>query len=485
LEIENLEDRLVPAISAISGIATVGNIGFALPTPKHVILDFGGGFISNQEMQQGGWNTDQSPTVSSFGKLFATDWSLSGIFNPHPNASSVQQASGDWAGDYQEESVAIGRILSEVRSIFAPYNVDFTLGDHVSNQGVLTDAQVGDAIVMITGGQKLIENVAGPTTLGESPGVDVGNQHDELAFVYAGNFIHNGVIGWDGIKFDHAIAHQIAQQLGHCFGLYNAGGFYGHDYYRMEVARGDVMSPNGQTGQVFPDVAMPDVNGAFVNEHQYLLNTLGASSNAWNEVLTPGTLTIMGNDYVNNSIRVDQGTDGSWFVTVNGSVQKVQTAAYSPLWYYYYAQSFSNLNNPFPDVPLSQANIFGRGFADTIIVFAAVDLYAWGGAGFNYIYGGGANSAHIWGGNAGNVLIGSSSGNNWLTGGTGVDYLFGGAGTNVLDGGPGLSRNYLYGGIGHNIFYQYRDSFGRVDRDLIYNFHTGDVIYTGIVYAFA
>jgi hypothetical protein len=71
-----------------------------------------------------------------------------------------------------------------------------------------------------------------------------------------------------------------------------------------------------------------------------------------------------------------------------------------------------------------------------------------------------------------------------LVGGTGgANSLYGGASNNTLDGGNnGFVTNYLYGGTGPNIFYQHRSGMlGRFDRDQIFNFHPGDIIWTGMV----
>jgi len=59
--VESLETRLVPTtLGNISFIGNIGpvNIGPANPGTsnfKHVILDFDGGLISDQEMMEGGW----------------------------------------------------------------------------------------------------------------------------------------------------------------------------------------------------------------------------------------------------------------------------------------------------------------------------------------------------------------------------------------------------------------------------------------------
>jgi hypothetical protein len=483
LDIENLETRLVLSTIGTSNIAPVGTIDPGTTSPangiivgvgpatqgtsnfKHVILDFAGGLISDQEMTEGGWPASNSPVrpslrpIASFGTLFSGDDRY-----VESNFETAEQV-----------------ILSQVRAIFAPYQVDFTIGTDVANyEGVLTGSQTGNAIVMITGGRNIF-TVNGP---GASPTVDVGNHGNELAFVFGQDLLPSGASSneHNSDAFRRAVAQEIAHQLGHCFGLY--------DVLTSSVdgiTQHDIMgSPSYGDAGVFPDVGIQDVMLNTVNAHQYLLSVLGASPNAWMAVLKPGELTISGDDSIDNSITVTRqpvnwlGTSSwqvvlnsqtAWATDSNGAITVWNTAHNSWL-------------NPF-DQDLTRINVDGRGGNDTITVYVPVDAYIWGGSGNNTLDARGAFSAHAWGGNGTNTIYGALGGDNVLVGGTGgANSLYGGAGNNTLDGGNnGFTTNYLYGGTGPNFFYQYRDGLlGRFDRDQIFNFHPGDVIWNRRVF---
>jgi hypothetical protein len=476
LQVENLETRLVPTtLGNISSINNIGPISIGPANPgtdtfKHVILDFDGGLISDQEMMEGGWPASNSPTRPSL----------------EPIARFRDLFTGDDSYTDYNLNVAEQSILAQVRAIFAPYQVDFTIGVDVAQyEGLLTGSQTGNAIVMITGGSNIF-TVNGP---GASPRVDVGNHGNELAFVFAQDLIPNGASSNEHNTdvFRRAVAQEIAHQLGHCFGLYDVltspvDGVTPHDI---------MGSPSYGTAGVFPDIPIQDVMLNTVNAHQYLLSVLGASPSAWMAVLKPGELTISGDDTIDNSITItrlpdDPNYGSSWQVVLNtqtawgtdsNGALIVWTSGNSPL---------SNWLNTF-DQDLTRINIDGRGGNDTITVYVPADAYIWGGSGNNTLDARGAFSAHVWGGTGTNTIYGTLSGDNVLVGGTGgANSLYGGAGNNTLDGGNnGFVTNYLYGGTGPNIFFQHRDGhsiFGRFDRDQIFNFHTGDIIWTGQVF---
>jgi hypothetical protein len=463
LDVENLETRLVPSTIGDSNIAPVGTIdpgissspsnGIIVPVGpatlgtsnfKHVILDFDGGLISDQEMIEGGWPASNSPLrpslrpVAGFHTLFSSNYSPDDI-------SAIEH-----------------NILDQVQKFFAPYQVDFTIGINVADyEGLLTGSQTGNAIVMITGGSNIFTVNGGQ---GASPRVDVGNHGNELAFVF-GQYFSLADVRF----FEYAVAKEIAHQLGHCFGLYDVlsstvDGVTEHDIMGSPAYYAE--------GAAFPDIPIQDVMLNTVNAHQYLLTVLGDAPGAWVAVLKPGELTISGDNTMDNSITLQ--LDPSYG---HGSLEVVLNAQ-TITW-----DTLQNQLNAF-DQTLTRVNIDGRGGNDTITVYVPVDAYIWGGSGNNTIDARGAFSAHAWGGNGTNTIYGALGGDNVLVGGTGgANSLYGGAGNNTLDGGNnGFVANYLYGGTGPNIFFQHRDGMlGRFDRDQIFNFHPGDIIWTGLV----
>src|SRR5262249_12542892 len=154
----------------------------------------------------------------------------------------------------------------------------------------LTDGQIGDAIVRITGG---VDFLSGDSkNRGVAPGIDTGNQGDELAFVFGKNFVAD-VDSQNG--FVSRVARRISRELGHCFGLADV-----QTDCANEVTRHHVMATgtgiDGTRDAVFADVPVMDVNFQLVNAHAELLraDVLGANTAPWMAVLKPGELTITG-----------------------------------------------------------------------------------------------------------------------------------------------------------------------------------------------
>src|SRR5687768_3692051 len=123
---EALESREVPA--------SVGVL-------KEAVLEFRGeNTVTAAEFQQGGWNLT-TRGISGLRDLFTA------------GAPAFLDANADGAINETDFTVAVDRVVTKVRQDYDPYHVSIATGDQGTNQSKLTDADVGDVIVMITGGE--------------------------------------------------------------------------------------------------------------------------------------------------------------------------------------------------------------------------------------------------------------------------------------------------------------------------------------------
>lgn len=423
------------------------------------VVDFDGDWISAAELQEGGWNNLGDTSVSSFNSLFSSD-------RPHLDLN------GDGAVNNTDANLAIGQIMDKVRKDYSPYDLSIIVGDQDAYQGILTDNQPGDVMVMVTGGTDVRP---GKSANGVAPWADLGNERDELVWVFGEDTADYQA---SADKFVNAIARTISHEMGHAFGLghIDAGPVgdtqthhlmnvidrdYDHDFAFQDIDYVTV------TSGYLASAEYPELNTTTQNAHQYLSHpgVLGSSSDPWFAVLKPGELTIAGSDN-RDSISIKPAGKSAWDVTVSTAHQSFVKSSYRlPSYTYYvttttrvdhYAHGTSTLN-PYRE-PLSRLNILAGAGNDYISIASTITAgtVVYGGAGDDTISTG-----------AGNDYIYGEAGNDTLLAGSGNDYLYGGSGADTVDGQAGNDRlwgdsyfsddnvvDYLFGGSGSDTFNQ-------------------------------
>ncbi len=269
--LEALESREVPA--------SVGVL-------KEAIIDFDGDFVTAAQFSQGSWSLP-SQTVSSFRGMFTA------------GAPAFLDANHDGVVNQTDATLAISKILAKVRQDYAPYNITVFAGDQDTFQGKLTDSQRGDVMVLVNGGDGVFAGAG--NAFGVAPRVDVGNTHDEMAFVFGGT-IRDAASSLD--DFVNRISRTVSHEMGHTFGLDHLSTATGTDaqtHHLMEVNNRDFTRDFG-----FQDIAYNTGSGV-QNAHQILSkeNVLGRSRNPWIAVLKPGELTVSGG-VGNDTIKVER-----------------------------------------------------------------------------------------------------------------------------------------------------------------------------------
>jgi Ca2+-binding RTX toxin-like protein len=433
--LEALESREVPA--------SVGVL-------KEAIIDFDGDFVTAAQFSQGSWSLP-SQTVSSFRGMFTT------------GAPAFLDANHDGVVNQTDATLAISKILAKVRQDYAPYNITVFAGDQDTFQGKLTDGDHGDVMILVNGGDGVFAGAG--NAFGVAPRVDVGNTHDEMAFVFGGT-IRNAAGSLD--DFVNRISRTVSHEMGHTFGLAHlttATGTDAQTHHLMEVNDRDFTRDMG-----FQDIAYNTGSGV-QNSHQILSqeNVLGKARHPWMAVLKPGELTVSGG-VGNDTIKVERlpfilppvltqpvlldarfALPGGitipftpkWRVTLNGAVTDVSLNA----------SGFNTLNNF--DTAIGRVNVLGQGGDDRITIDASMIAPA------------------VVDGGSGNDSILGGSGNDTLIGGSGKDTLRGGAGDDRLDGSHDGSRDVLQGGTGADTFIQHKFLFF-FDEDTLLDLGPGD-----------
>lgn len=431
LELECLESRVVPALVNTANLAAVNtqlNINRV-----HAILDFDGGVVSRAAMNNGGWTSNNDFPVKSFKDLFNSN-------NPWLDMN------GDGNANLDDANLAIQQILAKVKADYAPYRIDINLGKHDDNEFRLTDGQVGDVIVMITGGANNLED---HDSLGVSPPLfgtrDHGNLRDEIAWAFGGSIASFNTFNISASRFINGVAHTISHEMGHCFGLDHVIIDPSNDamtHFMMGESKVNATTEARDFSHDFnfQDIAYQTVTGGMQNSHQILSDTLGVSSGPWLAVIKPGELTISGTDGSDN-IQVNPSTIANmWSITTN-SVNRLLSLTSRSI----------NALNPF-DAKLSRINVFGKDGVDTIIINPKImaSTVIFGGRGDDYIYGGGGRD-EMHGGGENDYLYGRG-GNDFLFGDVGWDHLYGGIGNDQLDGGFDGIADVLRGQEGQDTF---------------------------------
>jgi Ca2+-binding RTX toxin-like protein len=433
LQVEPLEARWVPASVGITKFAN---------------LDFAGDYISRAQALEGGWGDLPVRSFSSFHSLFS-------------NTRPWLDMNGDSTVNSTDANLAIDRIMDKVKADYTPYRVKVIQQDQDVAQPYLTDSVVGDVTVMITGDR---DRITGEDVLGVAPRLDVGNNQDEIVFVFAGGSVGNFAGNKDG--WFNQIARTISHEMGHAFGLDHE---VSDPFAATDPITHSVMGTSSRDWSrdfVFQDRYFVTAGGIWQNAHRTLLkeDVLGRSFSTYIAVLEPGVLTVSGN-YRANEIQVREWSSTTWQVTLDG------TSTYANR----NSTSIFSLN-PF-DEPITRVKIVAEGGDDIIDLSLAFDepayIYAGdgndtvkGGDGPDNIYGGAGND--LIQGNAGNDRIFGEDGHDILRGQDGDDYLYGGRGNDWLYGENGNDR--LYGQDGRDIL------FGHRGDDILYGGNHNDVL---------
>jgi Ca2+-binding RTX toxin-like protein len=414
LRAEVLETREVPA--------SVGVI-------KQAVLDFDGDFVTAGQFSEGGWSLP-SQTVSSFRGMFTA------------GAPAFMDANKNGVINGADADLVISKIHVKVMQDYDPYHVQVFLGDQDTHQAKLTDADKGDVMILVNGGNGAF---TGHDSFGVAPRVDIGNTHDEMAFVFGGT-IKNASSSLD--DFVNRVARTVSHEMAHTFGLDHLSTATGTDaqtHHLMEVDNRDFSRDFG-----FQDTAFNTDSGV-QNSHQILSqeNVLGKSRDPWVAVLKPGQLTVSGG-IGNDTIKVERlpvlqppifldamsrlsdltiNLIARWRVTINGASTIVDLNA----------SGFNTLNNL--DTGIGRVNVLGQGGSDTLTVDSSMTAPA-------FVDGG-----------SGNDVIQGGSGDDNLVGGTGKDILRGGAGDDRLDGSNDNTRDVLQGQTGSDTFVQHKIIF--------------------------
>jgi predicted Zn-dependent protease len=445
--LETLEAREVPA--------SVGVV-------KQAVLDFDGeALVTAAEFAQGHWSLP-SQSLSSFRGMFAA------------GAPAFLDVNKNGVINGADADLAIGQIVSKVLHDYDPYHVQIFMGDQDTHQAKLTDADKGDVIVLITGGDGTFAGHG--NAFGVAPHADTGNTREEITFVFGGAILDASSSLND---FVNRMARTVSHEMGHCFGLEhitNTNVTDAQTHHLMSVPvdiNGDGDKSDAGEGVRdfsrdfgFQDISFNTEEGP-QNAHQLLSreDILGKSRDPWMAVLKPGELTVSGGIGA-DTIKVERlpfllppivgvsplilpggvfNLTPKWRVTTNGSATTV------PL----NASGVTTLNTF--DTPIGRANVLGQGGNDTLLIDGSMTAptFVDGGSGADFLQGG--------------------SGNDSLVGGTGKDTLRGGAGNDRLDGSDDDSDDQLRGEGGTDLFIQHKRFFF-FDEDSILDKQPGEVV---------
>lgn len=428
LQLENLENRLVPATVGVS---------------KWGVLDFDGEYLSTSQLSAGDWGSHDAASLASFQSLFT-------------NARPWLDMNGDAFVNSTDANLAIGQIMNKVKADYTPYKVSIFQGDQDDYQWILSDSVVGDVIVVITGSEADAFQ-SGETWWGVAPAVDGGNSDDEIVFVFGGGSVDS--FSWDRDGWFNQIARTISHEMGHAFGLDHEVSEYGS--LTDALSHSIMGTPNRDWTRdfVFEDKYFKIDDGTSQNAHRHLLedDILGRSSSTYIAVLQPGELTISGNAAANN-LQIYQLSSTQWQVIVDGvsTIVDLESVDVHSL-------------NPF-DLDISSVEILGEAGDDYIYVsyYFTAPARVYAGAGNDIVYGGagddwlfgedgndslyGRNGNDVLFGGAGNDILYGGAGNDYLYGQTGYDQLFGETGNDYLDGGADGIADLLSGGSGADRF---------------------------------
>ncbi len=415
---------------------------------RTAFIDFGSETISEDHLRDGQWGAfvgnmipEGDVAITSFNSMF------------RPGATDILDFNNDGTVNGTDASLARRAIVNEVRQDFAPYDLSIFEGNLRFSARNLTDSRVGDVGVMATGGTSSELGSFAPAQ-GLAPWTDLGNENDELVFVF-GERIASRSISTE--LFVNSMARTISQEMAHAFGL-------GH------LETGFITNPDAQPNHLmnidntfdrFEDPNFQDISyttdlavGGFrvsesetnprwtvarnVNQNAHKIlsdpDILGPSNSAWIAALKPGELTISGSP-LGDTIDIEQTSPDSWSVDIvshrrvaRGFTRTFRKSAVVDTT----DPSFDSIY-PF-DAAIHTVHVNGNNGNDTITMDAAITtrMIANGGEGRDIIQGGGGNDVLL-GGN-GNDILSGGAGNDTIQGGDGIDVLRGESGRDTLYG---------------------------------------------------
>jgi hypothetical protein len=442
LACEPLEARWQPA--------TVG-------VTKQVVIDFDGeAQVTAAQFSQGGWSLP-TQSVSSFRALFNSanppiDLNGDGTINNTDRTLLINRLdmNGNGVVNSVDADLAVSRILAKVRQDFAPYRVSIVSGDQDTFQGMLTDFDVGDAMILVNGtGGGFVPGFA--NVFGVAP-LDANNNSDEMGFVFGGNILRAASNPTDMVN---RMARTISHETAHTFGLNHITNTTWSDAQTHHLMNAPVdVNGDGDTSDAgedqrdfsrdfgFQDTTFNTDSGP-QNAHEILSreDILGRSLSPWLAVLRPGQLTASGGSG-SDSITVVRLNATQWRVTTNGINTTVDLNA----------NGLSTLN--MFDTAIGRVNVLGQGGNDTLTVNTNMTAAAFmdGGIGNDTMNGGNGNDTMN--GGTGNDRMFGRGGDDRLFGNDGADRLDGGANDDRLDGGDDFANDTLIGGTGSDVFLQ-------------------------------
>ena len=446
LACEPLETRWVPA--------TVG-------VTKQVVIDFDGeALVTAAQFAQGGWsgsNALPSQSTSSFRALFNSanppiDLNGDGTINNTDRTLLINRLdmNGNGVVNSTDADLAISRILAKVRQDYAPYRVSIFSGDQDTFQGLLTDGDVGDAMILVNGtGGGFVPGFA--NVFGVAP-LDANNNSDEMGFVFGGNILKFASNPTDLVN---RMARTISHETAHTFGLEhitNTGWGDAQTHHLMNApvdvnGDGDKNDPGEDQRDFGRDFGFQDLSfntdAGLQNAHDILSreDILGRSLNPWIAVLRPGQLTVSGGAGSDN-VFVTRLSATQWRVTINGVNTTVDLNA----------NGLTTLN--MFDAAIGRVNVLGQGGNDSLVVDSNMTAPSFmdGGTGSDTMFGGSGDDTMN--GGTGNDRLFGRGGDDRLSGNDGADRLEGGSGDDRLDGGDDFDRDTLIGGTGSDVFLQ-------------------------------
>ncbi len=398
-----------------------------------VMLDFDG--ASKSELVDLGKAVSTTKNLANAGKLLSFVGEFATLQSEYGGYDTFQflDFNGDATLTRADGELAAQRILTKVTQDFAPYDVNVSrVDDHAAAIKKAAANSAHDTIVIVhghhlhAGGQALVD-ANNTTDSGASVSGSVGFAREISARQARGQWSNSRARD----AYINGISNAISHEVGHTFGL-------NHVDTEVHPDSVSLMMPWWRTRDTnFADQWLNTEKGGRQNAHRYLTQVLGASTRPWAAVLTPGVLTIQGNE-LDNSLAVDQRTDGNWSVRVTTRLGGMTTAT---------SYFVDPVNSPHPNslnpfsTGIRRINARGGAGDDEIRVSSTLDvpLYAYGGLG-NDLLQGGAASDHLYGQSGDDILVGRA-GDDELWGDSpfqaaGRDLLIGGIGSDTLRGGP-------------------------------------------------